>query len=95
MEAASFNKYHKIAFIEDSPITVDEEIQLLGESSGMTQDMDDLGREKNCEECSVLKRKLETAEELLNHAYTLMSEKNSEIFSKKVHLWQNDKGMYF
>ena len=57
--------------------------------------MDALGRRKTCAEFCVLEQKLERAEELLNHTSTLLSGKNREIFSKKIDLWENDKGRYY
>ena len=78
---------------DDIELSESEEKRLL--SSGLTPDLDALGKELNCAECRALKRKLKSAEELFNHASTLMSGKNSEIFSKKIDLWEKDKGMYY
>ena len=95
MDAVPLKKYRTLDDLStDIEFSEDDENLLL--SSGLTPDMDALGQnDENCAECCVLERKLKCAEELLNHASFLMAEKNREIFSKKVDLWKNDKGMFY
>ena len=99
--------FSKIEVISSPEMTVENENRLLdkvelwsssdndGPNRKKAKNVLRRDKKKTCVECCVLEQKLRRAEELLNHACTLMSGKNREMFSKKIDLWENDKGRYY